>query len=111
VSALFCVLDLEYLIKNIIAISVLTQSLPEVIGLMVMRAQRPDIVMPFRMGLYPWPVVVALVGWLFILLFNDAVVILIGVGVELVGAGVYLWNARIRGAWPFWRPHATSSAT
>jgi amino acid transporter len=101
ISALFCVLDLKSLAKNIMALNALTGSIPQVIGLMVLRARRPEIVLPFRMWLYPVPALLALIGWVFVLLSNDLGVILTWVSVTLLGVLVYLGRAQIQGAWPF----------
>src|SRR5215470_13662718 len=58
-SAGLCVLDLEYIIKAISAVTTLTGSIPQVIALLVIRRYRRDIALPYRMPLYPVPAVVA----------------------------------------------------
>jgi amino acid transporter len=110
-SALFCVLDLESLARNIMALSALTASIPQVIGLMIIRAWRPEIVLPFRMRLYPLPTLLALTGWVFILLSNDLRVILTGLSVTLAGVIVYLARAQIQGEWPYSATPSRSSTS
>jgi hypothetical protein len=56
---------------------------------------------PFRIWLYPVPVVIAFVGWLFIFSTSGALVILFGLGVLALGVLCFLgWSLRLR-QWPF----------
>jgi hypothetical protein len=67
----------------------------------VIRRSRPDIVRPFKMPLYPLPVLVALAGWLFIFFSSGLPYILAGMGVTIAGVLAYLWRANRAREWPF----------
>jgi hypothetical protein len=59
--------------------------------------------MPWRMPLYPLPLVVALVGWLYVYAGTGKFFIILGLGTLLVGLLVFLLWSRSRGEWPFAR--------
>ncbi len=71
------------------------------VAVVLLRRCRPDIPRPFSMWLYPIPAVVALVGWLFILVASGLVYVLAGLLLITVGILAYLWRARRRAEWPF----------
>ena len=66
-TAVFCYLPLQTVIETAVTVRILVQFVAQIIGLHILRTTRPDIVMPFRMWLYPIPSLIALVGWLFVL--------------------------------------------
>jgi amino acid transporter len=103
-SALACLLDLDALIKALIVIQVLIQFVAQVIAIPLIRRGRPDIQRPFSMPLYPWTAIVALLGWLYILVASGMVYISAGVGLLAVGVAAYLVRARQVHEWPFERP-------
>jgi hypothetical protein len=53
------------------------------------------------MWLYPLPAIVALGGWLFILVAGGLGYFLAGLLLMAAGTLTYLWRARRRGEWPF----------
>jgi len=56
---------------------------------------------PFRMWLYPLPALLAFVGWMYLLLTTDRVLLGYGMAVLFAGSLVFLvwsWLAR---SWPF----------
>src|SRR5579864_192448 len=77
-SAAACVLSLEDLIKSLTVIQILIQFMAQCIAVVAIRRYRPDIPRPFSMWLYPVPAVVALGGWLFILIASGLVYVLSG---------------------------------
>lgn len=100
-STACCLLSLDALIKSMIVIQIVTQFASQCVGLIILRRQRPEIIRPFQMPFYPLPVLVALVGWIFILCCSGWQFILIGIGVTLAGVLVYLWRASRVRDWPF----------
>jgi hypothetical protein len=54
-------------IEAAVTVRILVQFVAQIIGLHVLRKTRPDVVLPFRMWLYPLPSLLALAGWLFVL--------------------------------------------
>jgi amino acid transporter len=100
-SALACILNLETLINALIVIQVLIQFMAQIVAVTLIRRNRPDIVRPFRMPLYPFTSIVAFLGWLYILVASGAPYILTGFGLLAIGILAYLWRARCAAEWPF----------
>lgn len=66
-TAVFCYLPLQTVIDAAVVVRILVQFVAQILALHVLRTTRPDVVMPFRMWLYPIPSLIALGGWLFVL--------------------------------------------
>lgn len=100
-SALACLFSLSDLISVLIVVQTLTQS--ALLCLAVVLLRRKAIAPPgsFRMPLYPLPAIVALAGWLYIILSSKGLHILFGLAMALIGAAVYLLQARGKQEWPF----------
>lgn len=96
VAALCCFFSLIEVIAALVVIRVTLQFLLQAIGLIVLRARRPNMRRPFKMLWYPVPVVLAIVGFTYVLFVRtDSLGQLYGVFV-LVGAGVVLYVVRER---------------
>jgi amino acid transporter len=100
-TAAFCFIELETLIKSAVTVRIAVQFIGQIVALHVLRTRRPDVPLPFRMKLYPIPSLVALVGWIFVLGVADrpvqlvtAAVILCGVIAFLVWQLVVAWRSR-----------------
>lgn len=100
-SAAACLLSLDALIKSLLVIQIVTQFMAQCIGLMWMRRKRPNIRRPFRMPLYPLPAVIALCGWLLILVSSGAVFILAAALAACAAILIFLLWMRSRQEWPF----------
>lgn len=100
-SAAACLLSLGALIKALIVIQIVTQFLAQCVGLLFIRRYRTDIPRPFRMWLYPLPVLIAALGWVFILVSSGITYITAGLASVALGfAAFLLWARRCR-KWPF----------
>ena len=62
-AALCCALSLKELINAIIVIQIVIQFIAQCIAVPLIRHCRKDINLPFRMWLYPVPMILALMGW------------------------------------------------
>jgi amino acid transporter len=100
-AAVACLCPLETLIDTLIVIQIVTQFLPQVIAVTLIRRNRPDIERPFRMWLYPVPSILAFLGWGWILLSSGWNFIGLGFAVLIVGIVAYLLWARQKHEWPF----------
>jgi amino acid transporter len=100
-AALCCWFELPTLITALIVIQIVARDMAQVAAVILIRRNRPDIRLPFRMWLYPLPALVAFVGWVYILGTNGWRMFGLGVGLMLLGIGAYLIQARVRGEWPF----------
>jgi amino acid transporter len=65
-SAVMCLFPLDALIKELLVIQIVTWFAAQCVGVVLIRRFRKDIARPFKMPLYPLPVIIALAGWIFI---------------------------------------------
>jgi amino acid transporter len=100
-SAVACLFTLDVLINGLIVIQVLVQFMAQVYAVTLIRRNRPDMVRPFQMPLYPLTSIVAFGGWLYILVASGIPYILAGCALLAFGVLAYLWRARRSGEWPF----------
>jgi amino acid transporter len=103
VSMLFCMLQLVDLVAALVVIRILLQFLLQQVGVMVLRRTQPDMARPFRIWLYPWPPLVAIAGFLYILFSRPhfARELFFAMVVVLTGTATYLLRAQRRKEWPF----------
>ena len=100
-SALCCLLDLDDLIQAATVISILIVAFPMLGAVVALRRNRPEIDRPFRIWLYPVPLVVALTGWSYILSTTGMIYIAAGLVLLAIGIVAYLWRARQASEWPW----------
>jgi amino acid transporter len=100
-SAAACLLTLDIVINALIVIQVLVQFMAQVVAVTLIRRNRPDIVRPYHMALYPLTSVIAFLGWLFILFASGLPYILAGLVLMIFGITAYLVRARRTAEWPF----------
>jgi amino acid transporter len=62
-ACLFCFFSLADVIAALVVLRILLQFGLQHVGVMVLRVRRPEMVRPFRMGLYPLPPFLALLGF------------------------------------------------
>jgi amino acid transporter len=101
ISMLLCLLPLDTLLRSVAGLAALTQSIPQVIALLVIRRRRSDIPRPFRMWLYPVPALVALAGFAFVLVSNERWIVFTAATLALIGVAVYMLRAHTHAWWPF----------
>jgi len=103
VAAAFCFLQLADVIAALVVIRILLQFLLQQVGLLILRKRNPEMPRPFRMWFYPLPVLIAIVGFVYILISRPnflretryAVVLLVA------GLALYLVRAFRRNEWPW----------
>jgi amino acid transporter len=103
VAAAFCFLRLKDAIAALVVIRLILQFLVQAVGLIVLRIRHPEMPRPFRMWLYPLPVILACAGFLYILFGRPnwqkevryAAVIL------LTGLLIFLIRSWRHSEWPF----------
>src|SRR6201987_1308220 len=103
VALLFCFFSLADVIAALVVIRIMLQFLVQAMGVIVLRIRRPDLPRPFRMWLFPLPALIAIAGFLFILIKRQnalreiryaEVILLLGLIVYRLPA----WRSR---EWPF----------
>jgi amino acid transporter len=100
-SAVTCLMRLDVVINALIVIQILVQFMAQIFAVTLIRRNRPDIVRPYGMALYPLTSIVAFMGWLYILIASGLPYILAGLGLLIFGITVYLLRARKAAEWPF----------
>ena len=70
-AAFFCLFRLQDVIAALVVIRLMIQFLAQTVGVMVFRIRRPDFPRPFRMWFYPLPALVALFGFLYVLIMRN----------------------------------------
>ena len=96
-------------ISAILAMRILVQFVGGAVGLVLLRRRWPPERFPFRMWLYPWPVVLMIAGWLAVFLSTGSIAVggtaiplpLAGLGMMILGTVVFLIRARVQNEWPF----------
>jgi amino acid transporter len=106
-SAAVSLLSLEQLISALIVIQIVTQFLAQCIAVVLIRRRRKDIARPFSMPLYPLPVVIAFLGWTYILCSSGWTYIGAAFALLFFGIVAYLWRAHKVKQWPWEQVEAT----
>ena len=103
VAAAFCFFSLQQVITMLVITRILLQFLLQHIGVIVLRFKRPELARPFRMPLYPLPPLIAMVGFIFILVNRTQALggLALAAGIGLSGTAIYLIRARNKRQWPF----------
>ncbi|HEY0785907.1 MAG TPA: APC family permease [Acidobacteriaceae bacterium] len=93
---LFCFFDLAHVIAALVAVRIVLQYVLQQVGVMVLRWRRPEMDRPFRMWLYPLPPVVALSGFLFLLVSRRGAgrELLFAAAIGVSGAAVFFLRER-----------------
>lgn len=93
-AAACCFLSLAEVIAALVVIRIALQFLVQAVGLLVLRARHPELLRPFRMGWYPVPALLAIAGFVYVLLARtQSWVQLRYAGIILV-AGLLLYGLR-----------------
>ena len=99
---LFCLFfDLFVVIRAILAMRCLIQFVGQAVGLILLRRRWGSGRFPYKMWLYPFPVLIAIAGWVGIFLSTGRTPMLASLGATVAGALVFLARSRARGEWPF----------
>ena len=88
-SIVCTLLPLMTVIDALLTTRILVQFIGQIAALAWLRSKRPDLHRPFRVWLYPVPVLVALCGWLFLLATTGQKTLLYGALVIVLGTVVY----------------------
>lgn len=93
--------DLKLVVGAILTMRILVQFVGQAIGLVIYRRRVGAANMPFRMWLYPVPLIVAVGAWLLMFLSRDSTMIARGIGMMILGILVYFATAYMASWFPF----------
>lgn len=97
-SLLFRMADV---ITAILAMRIVVQFIGQTVGVVLLRRRLGSAHLPFRMWLYPLPVVMGIAVWLWIFLSTGWAFAISGLAVITAGLAVFLGVARAHRSWPF----------
>jgi amino acid transporter len=103
VAAGFCFLSLAQVITLLVITRILLQFFLQHVGVMLLRWQKPELDRPFKMPWYPLPPLVAIAGFVFMLVNRSHALegLAVAAGIACSGTLIYMWRARRQREWPF----------
>ena len=103
VASAFCFLTLTQVITLLVITRILLQFFLQHVGVILLRIQRPNLDRPFKMPLYPLPPLIAIAGFVFMLVNRVHAIqgIAVAAGIGLSGTAIYLFRAKKLQEWPF----------
>ena len=104
-AVVFCLFRLQDVIAALVVIRLMIQFLAQTVGVIIFRIRKPDLPRPFRMWLYPLPALIALGGFLYVLIMrqNFTKEIYYGAIILVLGAVFFFIRNWRRGDWPYRR--------
>jgi basic amino acid/polyamine antiporter, APA family len=102
-TCVLCVFRLADLVAALVIIRIMMQFVLQAVGVMIFRRVQPERERPCRMWLYPIPALLALAGFIYILISrrNFEREVLLATVLIVVGTAAYMLRARSRREWPF----------
>ena len=92
---------LSEVISAILAMRILIQFIGQAVGLLLLRKARPEKSFPYKMPLFPLPVIVAIAMWIGVLISTGTQMVVAGLAAIATGAVVYMVKAKWNSEWPF----------
>ena len=88
-------------ISAILAMRIMIQFIGQAIGLLILHFKKEPPNFPYKMPLFPLPIVLAIGMWVFILISTGSKLMFTGLIVIFFGVLVYFIKAKVRQEWPF----------
>ncbi|MEV6602856.1 APC family permease [Kutzneria sp. NPDC051319] len=101
ITAIASLFPLGVVINALTAVIVLVQSVAQIAALVVLRRRQPGLVRPYKMWLFPVPLIIAFVGWAFLYYSTDTLSQILSVSWVVIGVVAFLIFARAEQVWPF----------
>jgi len=92
---------IEAVISAILAMRIMIQFVGQAVGLFLLRKKRGAANMPYKMPLYPVPVIIAIAIWIFVFYSTGPKFMLSGLIVIVTGVVAYFILAKQKKWWPF----------
>lgn len=92
---------LSEVITAILAMRILIQFIGQAVGVMLLRKRKGTANLPYKMPLYPLPVILVIILWFFVFISTGTNFMLSGLMVIAAGAIVYLIRSALSKEWPF----------
>lgn len=101
--------SLGAVVETLVVLRILVQFIGQIGALVMLRKLKPDLPRPYKVWLYPLPLIIGAAGWLFVFGTSGEKVVY-ALASLAVGTASYLVWARVTGRWPF-ESLATSAIT
>jgi amino acid transporter len=92
---------MKHVIDGILAMRILLQFIGQAIGVILLRRKKGTAQLPYKMPVYPIPVILAIIMWLFVFFATGIAVIVSFLLVFGSGVVVYFIYANFTGKWPY----------
>lgn len=89
------------IISGILAMRIIIQFISQAIGVVLLRRRNGTANLPYKMPLYPLPVIAAVIIWLMVFLSTERQAIYSFIIIFTAGIFIYIISANIRKEWPF----------
>jgi amino acid transporter len=103
-SILCSFLPLLTVIDALLTTRILVQFIGQIAAVIWLRRRAPDMERPFRIWLYPVPVLIALLGWIFLLVTTSRMTLAYAGATLFAGVLFFLGWSRWTRRWPFEAP-------
>jgi fructoselysine transporter len=100
---------MKHVIDGILAMRIIVQFIGQAIGVMLLRKRNGTVQLPYKMPLYPLPVILAIAMWLFIFYATGLTIIVSFLLVFGSGILVYFIYAKLQGKWPYPESHLVNT--
>ena len=92
---------MKHIIDGILAMRIMVQFIGQALGVMLLRKRKGTRHLPYKMPLYPLPVLLAITMWLFVFYATGLTIIFSFLVVLGSGLTIYLLLAKMQRQWPF----------
>ena len=92
---------MKHIIDGILAMRIMVQFIGQALGVMLLRKRNGTRHLPYKMPLYPLPVLLAIAMWLFVFYATGFTIIFSFLVVLGSGLTIYLLLAKMQRQWPF----------
>ena len=96
---------LSDVISAILAMRIMIQFIGQGVGLLILRSKKNGTVFPYKMPLFPLPVILGISMWIFILISTGSRLMLGALIIIFLGIIVYFIKAKLQEEWP-WAPQS-----
>ena len=97
---------MKHVIDGILAMRIMVQFIGQAVGVTLLRKRNGTKNLPYKMPLYPLPVILAIAMWLFVFYATGLTIILSFLLVLGSGMVMYFILAKMQSQWPFTSPDA-----
>ncbi len=103
IASFFCFFSLSQVITLLVVTRILLQFFPQQVGVILLRFTQPNLSRPYKMPLFPLPPLLAIAGFLFLLIERERAqaALLVTAVIAVSGTLLFLWRAKRQKEWPF----------